>query len=411
MCKDSFSKKYYKKICSIGTYRDLSRQIGTYRDISSTRVTAIYLLCAVIFDIKMEKTTKIALTIGGLAALTFGVIKLLQLQNFAKLLTISPKLDGGLQNFQVTLTEIKIPLAIDFGNRTDQSMTIQVNAVDVYYKDKKVATTKPNENNVTIKSNSTNTLKGLKLMVSTLSLISVVGDVVSLILAKGDYAALLNDISLDVTCTYNNSIVFSIDKIKLGDSRDVNADTGKTDSTVKGLGLVAASLRNIKPFSDYEMYIPPKTELKRRDLIMIPDGSVEDTVYLMKEVAKKYASDTKTLAKHLEKPTVSQTLQSIFDFVYNYIQYVPDSKIAEQVRRPLRTLWDRKGDCDCYSVLIGSILENLNIPYKFRIAAYNGKSNYQHVYVVVPYNSKMLVCDPVVDSCFYEKPTSKHKDF
>ena len=121
----------------------------------------------------MNNTVKIALTISGLAALTFGIIKLFQLQNFAKLLTISPKLDGGLQNFQVTLTEIKIPLAIDFGNRTDQSMTIQVNAVDVYYKGSQVAATKPNANSVTIKPHSTNTLKGLKLMVSTLSLISV----------------------------------------------------------------------------------------------------------------------------------------------------------------------------------------------------------------------------------------------
>ena len=355
----------------------------------------------------MNKPAKIALTVGGLAVLTFGIIKLFQLQNFAKLLTISPKLDGGLQNFQVTLTEIKIPLAIDFGNRTDQSMTVQVNAVDVYYKGSKVAATKPNANSVTIKPNSTNTLKGLKLMVSTLSLISVVGDVVNTILSKGDYATLLNDISLDVTCTYNNSIVFSINQIKLGDSRDVNAETGK----MNGLGLVAASQRNIKPLSHYEMYIPPQTELKRRDLILIPDGSVEDTVYLMKDIAKKYADDTKTLAKHLEKSTVPQTLQSIFDFVYHYIQYVPDSTMAEQVRRPLRTLWDRKGDCDCYSVLIGSILHNLKIPFKFRIAAYNGKPNYQHVYVIVPYNGKTLVCDPVVDSCFYEKPPSKFKDF
>jgi len=359
----------------------------------------------------MKNTAKIAFTICSLAALTFGIIKLFQLQTFAKLLTISPKLDGGLQNFQVTLTEIKIPLAIDFGNRTDQSMTIQINAIDVFYNGSKVAATKPNTNNVTIKPNSTNTLKGLRLMLSTFSLISVVGDVINVILSKGDYTAFLNDISLDVTCTYNNSIVFSIEKIKLGDSRNVNTETGKTDTAVNGLGLTAASVRNIKPYGALEMYFPPKTELKRRDLILIPDGSVEDTVYLMKDVAKKYAADTKLLSKHLEKPTIPQTLQNIFDFVYNYIQYVPDSRLTEQVRRPLRTIWDKKGDCDCYSVLIGSMLENLNIPYKFRIAAYNGKANYQHVYVVVSYNGKELVCDPVVDKCLYEKPTSKHKDF
>jgi hypothetical protein len=264
----------------------------------------------------MEKPAKIAIAVGGLALLIFGAIKIFQLQNFAKLLTISPKLDGGLQNFQVTLTEIKIPLAIDFGNRTDQSMTIQVNAVDVYYKGSKVASTKPNTNSVTIKANSTNSLKGLKLMVSTLSLISVVGDVINTILSKGDYAALLNDISLDVTCTYNNSIVFSIDKIKLGDSRDVNAETGKTDTAVKGLGLVAASLRDIKPYGALEMYFPPKTKLRRRDLIMIPGGSVEDTVCFMKEVSKKDKGDTTMIADYLKGKTIPETLQKIFTFVY-----------------------------------------------------------------------------------------------
>ncbi|GHT58673.1 hypothetical protein FACS18945_4720 [Bacteroidia bacterium] len=360
----------------------------------------------------MDKTVKILLGIAGLLGAGFVAFKLLSVKNFAKLLTISPKLDGGLQAFQVTLTEIKIPLAIDFGNRTDETMTISVNAIDVYYKDSKVASTKPNTNEVTIKANSTSTLKGLKLMLSTLSLISIAKDLVNLIISKGDYAALLKDIALDVTCTYNKTIVFSIDKIKLGESKDVNAETGKTDTAaVKGLGLTAASLRNIKPFSDYEMYIPVKSNLKYRDLIMIPDGSVEDTVKLMKDIAQKYAGDTVTLAKYLQKDSVPATLQSIFDFVFNYIQYVPDSRFTEQVRRPLRTLWDRKGDCDCYSVLIGSILTNLQIPFKFRIAEYSNKGYFQHVYVVVPYNGKMLVCDPVVDKCFYEKPTTKHKDF
>jgi hypothetical protein len=90
---------------------------------------------------------------------------------------------------------------------------------------------------------------------------------------------------------------------------------------------------------------------------------------------------------------------------------VPDDRFIEQVRRPLRCLYDKKGDCDCYATLIGSMLENLNIPYKFRIAAYNGNENYQHVYVIVPNGTGYYTCDPVVDRFNYEKPPSKTKDF
>jgi hypothetical protein len=180
---------------------------------------------------------------------------------------------------------------------------------------------------------------------------------------------------------------------------------------VGALGLTAASLRDIKPMSDYVNYIPPKEELKRNDLIVIQNGSVEDTVRMMHKVAGDYKSDTAMLAKLLQGKNTRETVGNMFNFVYNYIQYVPDSKVLEQVRRPLRTLWDRKGDCDCYSVLIASMCNNLNIPYKFRIAAYGGRANYQHVYVVVPSSSGELICDPVVDKPFYEKSPSKYKDF
>ena len=83
----------------------------------------------------------------------------------------------------------------------------------------------------------------------------------------------------------------------------------------------------------------------------------------------------------------------------------------EQVRRPLRTLYDQKGDCDCYATLIGSMLYNLGIPFKFRIAEYANKGYYQHVYVIVPYSGGYFTVDPVLDNFNQEKPTTNHKDF
>lgn len=129
----------------------------------------------------------------------------------------------------------------------------------------------------------------------------------------------------------------------------------------------------------------------------------------MREVAERYKSDTATLAQRLNKDGLKETLQNIWNFVYTYIQYVPDSRVREQVRRPLRTLYDQQGDCDCYATLIASMLINLNIPYHFRIAAYSA-GRYQHVYVVVPHDGGYYVVDPVLDKCFAEKTPSKFFD-
>ncbi|MDR2840795.1 MAG: transglutaminase-like domain-containing protein [Paludibacter sp.] len=363
----------------------------------------------------MNKLLKIVIPVGVVAAVgVWALSKVKSLQSFYNLLSITPKLDGGLSKIKIDLLSgITIPIAVDFANRTAEQVTVGIQAIDIAYKNKIVAQSLPTSSEITVKGNSISTLKGLSITISIFNLVSVGGSIVNTILASGINAAafqqLIADFEMRATCIFNRAIIFSFAS-KFGDTVEVKQETQKA---VSGLGLVANTARRIRPFAEYEMYIPPKTLLGHDDLIVNADGDVEDTVQLMHEAARKYKSDTTTLAAHLEGKTVPETLQNIFDFVYNYIKYEEDSRTIEQVRRPLRTLWDRRGDCDCYSVLIGSILENLGIAYKFRIAAYNGRDNYQHVYVIVPTDNgaNYYVCDPVVDRCFYEKPTSKHKDF
>jgi hypothetical protein len=365
-------------------------------------------LCEILIA-KKEKTTKILTVIGICSIAGLLVAKFTGLLNFAKLLTITPKLNGGLGavKFKGATDGLHIPIAVEFGNRSDQSLTIGVSAIDLYFRGKPAAQSKPTTTHVEIKPNSTTTLKGVTLVIPYLSLLTLVGTSVTTILTSGNFDPLIAEMEMELTAIINKSIVFSIKK-KFGQTAQVDASKGTLNGA---LGLVAASQRDIKSLSHYEMYIPPKSKLKYRDLILIPDGNVEDTIQLMQDAAKKYKGDTTLLANKLKGNTVKETLQRMFDFVYSYIKYVPDSRFVEQVRRPLRTLWDRKGDCDCYSVLIASMLENLGIPYKFRISACDGKKNYHHVYVVVPRGSETLVCDPVVDWCFYEKKPDKYKDF
>ena len=66
-------------------------------------------------------------------------------------------------------------------------------------------------------------------------------------------------------------------------------------------------------------------------------------------------------------------------------------------------------DCDDYSIFVGSLLKNLGIPFKLRITKYDGKKNFQHIYVIVPAlgdSEDEIVIDPVLSKFDYQKPYS-----
>ena len=117
------------------------------------------------------------------------------------------------------------------------------------------------------------------------------------------------------------------------------------------------------------------------------EGGVDETVKIMCEIIKKHHLQVYKLAKHLEKPTKLETLQAIWDFVFNHIQYKNDKKGVEQVSTPARIWLNRStpntpSDCDDHSIFVGSLLYCLGIPFSIRIAGYEGKP-YSHVYIVV----------------------------
>jgi hypothetical protein len=355
--------------------------------------------------------------IGGAAVLL--LMKGSSLANMAKNLTYTIRLDGkpklyagGAWTFITSIigasngSKIRFPLAIDFENRSDEEVTIGVNAVFLKYKDGQIASSKPGAAQVRIAKHATTTMTGIDVDVSLSSLISIAGQAISTKLSDGDLSAVTNEMSVDMSLVLNNALVVNVSKA-LGEQGTISTDKG----AVSGLGLVAASRRKIRSIGDYIAFIPPKEELRRRDLVVIPDGTVKDTARLMYKVLETYADDTAALARQLRRGTLEATLRNIWNFVYTHIDYVKDDVTREQVRRPLRTLYDQKGDCDCFATLIGSILRNLGIPFKFRIAAYNREGRYQHVYVVVPTESgRYFAVDPVLDECLGEKTPSKYFD-
>jgi len=303
--------------------------------------------------------------IGGsvVALVVLGLSKIQSLYDFYEDLIITPKIDGGLKNFKLSLTTLTIPIAVDFGNRSDQQVVLSMQAFDLLFKGRIIAQSKPTATEVVLSPNSVRTLAGIKLDVSTLSLVSIGGSVVQNLindLSSGFNTAafinaageLVNNMSANFSIVFNRSINLRF-----------NAKIWEPAISVNGLGLVPAGERTVLPYGKMEMYFPSKSELKNTDLIVIKDCSVENTVRFMKKICRQYKSDTTMLATVLKAGNTEKTLQNIFNFIFKHIKYVPDDKFIEQVRRPLRCLYDKQGDCDCYATLIGSILENLNIPY------------------------------------------------
>lgn len=161
----------------------------------------------------------------------------------------------------------------------------------------------------------------------------------------------------------------------------------------------------------YDFLFPPADG---KDKIYIKDGEVRDTIKIIERVVWTFIADTKKLATLLKQPTVEATLEAIWNFLYENIQYKLDQPGLEQLRRPARSWKDRISgiDCDCFSIFCSSILTNLQIPHKLRITKYS-KPHWQHIYVIVdkPEGKGYWTVDAVLGKFNYEKPFTQKMDY
>lgn len=333
---------------------------------------------------------------AGLVGLAFVVRKLFSLKSMAGSLTFTP-LFAGSPSYKNS--ELVVPISLYINNTSSGSVKVSIEKVEVYMGDAVVAyATIPTNNTLTIAANSYSRLQGFKIALPLNVLIQKLNDNVANIVS-GNYDNILSSIKVKL-----NAIV--------GGVLTVSALYSIGSQTTSGLGLVAKSARNIGPLSDYQPYLPPKTNLKHEDTYVSVYADYKNTVELMHKVVATTLPDTEKLAKWLKRDSIKDTVVNIFNFVYKYIKYETDDVMSEQVRRPLRTLYDQKGDCDCYATLIASILTNLGINYKFRVAELHNRGYFQHVYIVVPYgaNGEYYVCDPVLDQPLKECNKTRYED-
>lgn len=342
-----------------------------------------------------NKTIIILGAVGTLAFILFRKIR--GYADMAQQISFVPKV---YDKPKISLSKLTVPICIDITNPTSAKATVTILQGSAIIAGREVAKVDVPEDGatVTIAPNTTSRLKGLSIAIPINNLLTTILDNLNDLMSK-DFTKVISSTSLQFAVTVNGLATIS-------------GNMAFDKQTALGsLGLTASSKRNIRPLSDYASLIPPRTELRHDDAVRMNNATPESTVAFMHYVIRETTSDTARLAQSLKGGTLKATLQNIWNFVYQHIQYVPDSAVMEQVRRPLRTLYDQKGDCDCYATLIGSILTNIGIPFSLRIAKYNGRSYFQHVYVVVKDGGKELVVDPVVDKCFYEKKPSEKKDF
>lgn len=343
---------------------------------------------------------------AGLGLYLYG--RIAGIKNFVNNLVITPKWYGGINDMEIDPNRgIKLPLAIDIENRSDEEMKIRINSMTANSKDgSSFASSKAGNYEALVKKQRKTTIP-IDVWIEATPVYKIL--VTGLInLSNGNsfgfenkVSAIVKDASMRINLSAKG-VTFDI-IIDFGQSKKVE------DSRLSGLGLVSYAERKIQPLSDYQHLLPENFEmdLTYEDPIIASNITPEETARFVRKMAYEYRRDTKMLSEALLKPTVKDTVKSIWDFCVNHIKYEMDSLDNEQVRRPLRTLLDQRADCDCYSALIASMCENLNLNYQLRIAEYDHKGYYQHIYVII----EGYVCDPVVDRCFYEKPTTKHKDF
>ena len=163
--------------------------------------------------------------------------------------------------------------------------------------------------------------------------------------------------------------------------------------------------RQIKNGYEFDRYFPKPDG---KDIIVVKDGSVKDTLREMANVVQKYKDDCRYIAEVLRGRTREESIRNVHSFIWNYIQYKYDEQGKEQLKRPA-LLWEQRhtgGDCDDMAIFGNCCLDWMDIPVTFKAAGYDPKTKkLQHVYDVI-YNKdgSYYSMDGVIGKAFYEKP-------
>jgi len=75
-------------------------------------------------------------------------------------------------------------------------------------------------------------------------------------------------------------------------------------------------------------------------------------------------------------------VRSVFGAIRNNVRYVRDIHKLDTFQAPNRTLQFQGGDCDDYSITLGSALQSIGYPIKVRIVQSKGSPDYNHIFLL-----------------------------
>lgn len=137
-----------------------------------------------------------------------------------------------------------------------------------------------------------------------------------------------------------------------------------------------------------------------------------DTIPAIIRIIKENHKEVKKLSEKLSHTNDQQCFINIWQWVRKNIKYQNDQYGKEQLRRPQRTVKEQKGDCDDMTILISSILLNLNYKHELIIAAYKSPDQWQHIYPVA-YSTEgqryVIDCVPEIPHFNYEVQPIKNQ--
>ena len=136
------------------------------------------------------------------------------------------------------------------------------------------------------------------------------------------------------------------------------------------------------------------------------EADTEDIINLVLDMDCISADDTVDFAQAFSPDY--NGLSELWHFVKDNLEYIEDKEGLEVVKGPAY-LWEHRtcsiapdkkycgGDCKSFSLFIGSILQNMGIPYIYRFVAYDNGAWVSHVYPVAYLNGREVIMDAVHD--------------
>jgi len=357
----------------------------------------------------MEASTKKILgTLAAVAAVGGGFYLIKK----GKKLLAGAKMNFALLGFRIhkmNLQEVQFAVKLRCYNPTKAPITLAVNQVVANYKGSAVAYSTPDIKGLTIGEGKTQEPE----IVFQVPYLNLMGKGLTL-------SVLSNTQQLKADMTFTMTI--SVNGETLTTTQSLSEDENMNGLALGELGIVSGP-RNTQNGKRFNHLIK---KANGQDTF-IKNGNVIETVESCIDIIGTHFREVEELASMLQGDSLKESCRNIFNFSYNYLQYHKDDDGTEQLRTPSRSWLDgqikfkQKGkqsagiDCDDYSIFVGSLLKCLGIPFKLRITKYDGKKNFQHIYVIVPAvgdSEDEIVIDPVLSKFDYQKPYSfERSDF